>query len=256
MIIGAIIIGCVTGFVSAFFGIGGSSIDTPLLRIFLHFPPYLALGTPLPTAFLTVVIALITYWKSYLVNFRVWKYSLIGGLPGIIAGSFFSQFFSGKTLMLLTAVILFVAAGDFLIKSFRDKRKNDSQADSRPKSISSGYIVGVSALAALISGVLANGAGLFLIPAYVMFFGMKIKEAIATSLLTVAILILPACLIHYQLGHIDLYASAAMGIGVIPMAYVGAKMDMRAKSSTIQMLFGLMLIVFATYFFMTQIQVR
>jgi len=43
-----IIIGCVTGFISAFFGIGGSSIDTPLLRTFLDLPPYIAFGTPMP----------------------------------------------------------------------------------------------------------------------------------------------------------------------------------------------------------------
>jgi Sulfite exporter TauE/SafE. len=44
----AIIIGCITGFLSAFFGIGGSSVDTPVLRTFLNLPPLLALGTPLP----------------------------------------------------------------------------------------------------------------------------------------------------------------------------------------------------------------
>ncbi|TSA12811.1 MAG: hypothetical protein D4R73_01880 [Deltaproteobacteria bacterium] len=44
----AIIIGCITGFLSAFFGIGGSSVDTPVLRTFLDLPPLVALGTPLP----------------------------------------------------------------------------------------------------------------------------------------------------------------------------------------------------------------
>ena len=41
----------------AFFGIGGSSIDTPLLRVFLHVPQHIALASPLPTALLTIAIA-------------------------------------------------------------------------------------------------------------------------------------------------------------------------------------------------------
>ena len=78
----AIIIGSITGFISAFFGIGGSSIDTPLLRTFLHLPPYVALGTPLPLTVVTAVIASLTYKREHLVNYRTAVYSLIGGVPG------------------------------------------------------------------------------------------------------------------------------------------------------------------------------
>lgn len=255
MSIEAILIGCITGFVSAFFGIGGSSIDTPLLRIFLHLPPYIALGTPLPTAFVAVFIALVTYWKSHSVNFRVFKYSILGGLPGIILGSYFSNFFPGKTLMILTAIVLFVIGIDFLIKSIRDMQNEElGNHEERMKSVHRGYIFAVSFFVSIVSGILAIGGGLLLIPAYIMLFGMKMKEAISTSLLTVAIIILPSCIVHYQLGHISLGTSMAMGLGVIPMAYIGAKTDLRTKSKTVQILFGIMLIIFSVYFFISQMK--
>lgn len=255
MFIEAIIIGCVTGFIAAFFGIGGSSIDTPLLRIFLHLPPYLALASPLPTALLTIFIALLTYWKKHLVNFRVFKWSILGGLPGMILGSYLSQLFSGRFLMLFTAAVLFLVGGDFILKKFSDGRKENKKYQGKTKTVSAAYMTGVTFVLSTLSGILANGGGLFLIPAYVLLFQMKMKEAIATSLLTVAVMILPACIIHYNLGHIDLGVGAAMGIGVIPMAYVGAKMDLRTKSETIQLLFGLMLVIFSVYFFLSQLKI-
>ena len=81
------------------------------------------------------------------------------------------------------------------------------------------------------------------------------KEAVATSLLTVAVMSVPGMLIHYNLGHIDLETSAAIGIGVAPMAYIGAKMDIKTQSKTIKLLFGTLLITFSIYFFVSQVWV-
>jgi uncharacterized membrane protein YfcA len=64
---------------------------------------------------------------------------------------------------------------------------------------------------------------------------------------------LPAIIIHYSLGHIDWSYSAALGIGVAPMAYLGAKVDLRTDSKIIKLLFGLFLIVFSIYFFINQL---
>ncbi len=251
MTVEAIIIGCITGFISAFFGIGGSSIDTPLLRIFLDLPPYIALGTPLPVSVLTILIALGVYWKNHLINLHVFTYSILGGLPCIMIGSYVSRYFSGRFLMLLTAIVLFFIGWNFIRDSIHEKKKASLQ--KRQNMIPALYIFGVSSIIGIISGILANGGGLFFIAAFVMLFDMRIKEAIATSLLTIAVLIIPSCIIHYQLGHIDLGISAAMGIGVVPMAYIGAKVDMRTKSSMVKILFGVLLIFFSLYFFIFQI---
>ncbi|MFA5985984.1 MAG: sulfite exporter TauE/SafE family protein [Parcubacteria group bacterium] len=253
MTITAIIIGCFTGFLSAFFGIGGSSIDTPLLRIFLHLPPYIALGTPLPASIVTIIVALLVYWKKHLVDMRVFAYSVLGGLPGIIAGSYASRFFSGKVLMILTAVAIFAIGWNFALNGIAEK--NTTQSLKKQNEASSIYITAIAFLCSVISGVLANGGGIFLVAVFVKLLRMEMKKAVATSLLTIAVLVIPACIIHYQLEHIDLTVSLAMSGGVIPMAYLGAKMDLRTKSSTIKMLFGILLVVFSLYFFVSQLQI-
>lgn len=251
MTIIAIIIGGITGFISAFFGIGGSSIDTPLLRTVLGLPPYLALGTPLPLTLLVVAIASFTFWKKHLIDFRFATYGLLGGIPSIIFGSYLSGRFSGKLLMILTAIMLFFVGIDFAYKSFRER---NGKVTGRSKDSVPAYLIFLLAsLIGTISGILANGGGILFIPAFVILFGMRMKEAIATSLIIVSGMALPAIIIHHSLGHIDWSYSVAMGIGVAPMAYLGAKMDIRTSSKAIKLLFGLFLIVFSIYFFMNQL---
>jgi uncharacterized membrane protein YfcA len=46
-----------------------------------------------------------------------------------------------------------------------------------------------------------------------------------------------------------------MGIGVVPMAYMGARMDIKTKSKTIRLLFGTLLVSFSIYFFISQLWV-
>jgi uncharacterized membrane protein YfcA len=246
-----VILGCLTGFISAFFGIGGSSIDTPLLRTFLDLPPYIALGTPMPLTLLTATIASFAYKREHLVNFRVALYSLIGGVPGMVAGSYLTAYLSGKFLMLFTAGILFFMGIDFFYNNVIEKIFcREKTCFSSPATY---FIISVALVIGLLSGILANGGGIFFVPAYVVLFRMKIKEAIATSLLTVAVLSVPGSMIHYYLGHIDPATTAALGIGVAPMAYIGAKLDIKTKSKTIMLLFGILLVSFSVFFFISQL---
>jgi len=106
----------------------------------------------------------------------------------------------------------------------------------------------------ILAGLLANGGGIFLVPAYVIFFHLTIKEAIATSLLTVIVMSVPGSVIQYHLGHVDLRIMAFMAIGAIPLSYLGAKLDIRAKSKTVMLLYGVIMTTFAVYFFITQLE--
>jgi uncharacterized membrane protein YfcA len=247
----ALFIGCITGFIAAFFGIGGSSVDTPMLRTFLNLPALIALGTPLPLTILKATIASIAYKRKHLVNFRVALYSIIAGVPGMVLGSYLTAYLPGKFLMLLTAFVLFFVGIDFIIKTFKEKTHTEKKPFSQPPVY---YIVSLAIAIGILSGVLANGGGIFFVPAYVILFRMKIKEAIATSLLTVIVMAIPGSLIHNHLGHIDWMITLFMGIGVIPMAYLGAKLDMRTRSKNVTILYGIIMTIFSIYFFIQQIR--
>lgn len=247
----AALIGCLTGFVSAFFGIGGSSIDTPLLRLFLGMPPLEALATPLPLTVLTASIAFLTYRKEGLVIWRLAGWSLAGAAPGMVIGSLLTRWIPGRELMLLTAVVLFLVGVDFIVKDLTEKTFARRGAPrERPASL---MIAALTFPIGILSGMLANGGGIFLIPLFVIVFGLGFKHAAATSLAVVAVLALPGSAVHIALGHVDFAVMGALAIGIIPMAWLGARADIRTRSRTVMLLYGLVTAGFAVYFFFSQI---
>ncbi len=68
----------------------------------------------------------------------------------------------------------------------------------------------------------------------------------------VELVALPGSAIQLALGHVDLEIMALMAVGIVPMAYVGARLDIRARSRTLLLLYGLVMSGFAVYFFISQ----
>jgi uncharacterized membrane protein YfcA len=68
-------------------GVGAGIITAPVLILFFHVPPAAAVGTAL--AFAVAVKLLVVPMQLYRrqVDFRVLRYMLAGGLPGVLAGS-------------------------------------------------------------------------------------------------------------------------------------------------------------------------
>lgn len=246
----AILIGCVTGFVSAFFGIGGSSVDTPLIRTFLGLPPLEALATPLPLTMLTATMALFAFRKHHLVDLRLASLTLATGVPGMILGSLLTQYISGKFLMLLTATVLLLVGVDFIVKDLTERSFAGRRAEPHPPAW---LVLLLSAAVGLLSGVLANGGGIFFVPVFVVIYGLPVKEAIATSLAVVTVMALPGSAIQIALGHVNFPNMISLGIGIIPFAYLGARLDIKSRSKTILLMYGLVLSTFAVYFFASQL---
>jgi uncharacterized protein len=69
-------------------GVGAGIITAPVLILFLHVPPAKAVGTALAfgVAVKLLVVPMQLYRKQ--IDFRVLKYLLVGGIPGVILGSF------------------------------------------------------------------------------------------------------------------------------------------------------------------------
>ena len=58
------------GFCSGLFGLGGSSIGTPILRL-LGLPALIALASPLPLTFPSAIGGAIAYQKDRLIHWRI-----------------------------------------------------------------------------------------------------------------------------------------------------------------------------------------
>lgn len=249
-----IALGLAIGLLSGLFGIGGSSISTPLLRTVLGVPSLIALATPLPVTIPTAIAGGLVYHRRGLIEVNVATWSVIGGLPGVIIGATTTAFVPPQWLMVFTGVVIIgiairlgwsaiiAAPISSLVRGY------DTNKPSRSLLLALGFIIGV------LSGLLANGGAFLFIPAFVLILGMPMHRASGTSLVCTACLSVPGTVIHWLLGHIDPAMMLFLGLGVVPASYIGAKAALRLKSVQVQFLFSLFLLAFAVFFIYSQIR--
>ena len=244
-------VGALLGFLSGVFGVGGSSVATPILRL-MNVPRLLALGTPLPVTLPTALVGGWTYWRQGQVNGRAAMWTAVGGVPAVVIGSLLTTRVPGRLLMALTGAFVLAVAMRLLWKPVT--ADSETSGDSAPigKAPRAGVAVGkflaLGAVIGFLSGLLANGGGFLLVPAYLMLFAMSAQEAAATSLVAVALLALPGAWIHWRLGHVDLRLALLLTVGVVPATFLGARIGLQLDARRARLAFGVFLLVFGLFF--------
>ncbi|MCL5960855.1 MAG: sulfite exporter TauE/SafE family protein [Chloroflexi bacterium] len=252
-LIGYALVGLFIGVLSGLFGVGGSSISTPTLRLFLGVAPLIALATPLPVTIPTAIAGGLTYYRRGLVNLNVALWCSLAGVPAVIAGAAATAFISGSWLMILTGVVMLGigvrVAWAALVASTREREVSWDPSGRRVDLLA--VLIGVAV--GFPSGLLANGGGFLLVPAFILVLGLSMHEAAATSLMCIAAFALPGTVVHWALGHIDPVLMLSLAVAVIPASYLGARIALRLKSTQVQVLFGIFLFLFASYFLYSEI---
>ena len=105
----AILLGAAIGIFAGLFGVGGSSISTPLLRVALGTAPLIALGSPLPVTIPTAISGGVVYHRAGLINGRIVVWTVVAAVPTVVAGTLLTAIVSPHVLMLLVgASVVFV----------------------------------------------------------------------------------------------------------------------------------------------------
>jgi uncharacterized membrane protein YfcA len=205
--------GALIGTLTGLFGVGGSSIATPILAL-LGVPPIVAVGTPLPSTIPSAGVAVIPYVQEGEVRPRAAAFTILGGMPAAIVGAYASRWVGGESLLILSGVAL-VLVGQRVMRPIDTATRGRGEARRRNR----GALVAVSAGIGFFTGLLANGGGFLLVPAYILLFGLRMRQAAGTSLLVVLVLAIPTLLVHWSLGHIDWAVAGAFALGAVPMAF-------------------------------------
>lgn len=249
----AILVGLMSGYLSGQFGIGGGLITTPGIRLLLGRPAFLALGTPLLIVIPTALVGALTYYRSGYVRGDLALPLGLWGLAGVVAGSLITAYVSAHYLMVLTAVIIAGVGVAFLKTGAEGEESggglavhNGGQDSDAPRRGVWLALVGLAA--GFYSGLLGMGGGLLIIPALIWIFGLGIKETFGTSLVINSVYAVPGSTIHYLLGHVDLALAGLVIVGVLPGAYLGARVTIGLPDRLVRILFGLFMMVVAAYF--------
>jgi len=234
--------GVLIGALFGLFGVGGSSFATPVLSL-LGLSGFAAVASPLPATIPAALVGAREYARFGEVDRDVARWSIIGGVPATILGALLSQLVGGPVLLVASGVVLGVIG----VRVLRPISASSVAAGTERRK-SPAVIVAIAAGVGILTGLLANGGGFLLVPAFLLIFGLSMRKASGTSLVVIAVLTIPTLIAHWALGHIDWAAAAAFALGSVPTAWLVSRKSQGIRSEHLQHAFGVLLIAFSVWF--------
>jgi len=251
---------------SGMFGIGGASVTTPGLRLFLGASPAIALGTTLPAAIPTAAVGGLTYGRRGLVDWYVAAYICAAGVVGAVFGALLTKWLNLHYLMIITGAIVLYVAVATIVRGGRgteatpvdsEVAASEEEAEEVAAAASSRQnpwlVLAIGLVTGFYSGLLGVGGGVVMVPCFIYLLKIPIKKAIGTSLIGIMVIAIPGTIVHALLGHISWPLFLFLIIGVIPGAYLGARITIRAGERLIFVLFGSALACFGVVFIVNEI---
>jgi uncharacterized protein len=160
----------------------------------------------------------------------------VPGVAAAAAGAALTDVIDTHLLLVATAALLAYQSVGIL-------RGRDRPRPTTERPIPAVTYAGIGIVAGFVSGLLGIGGGTVIVPFLAGMLGTPLKRALGTSLLAIVVLVVPGTVVHAALGHIDWAVFAAIVVGAVPGARVGAKVALGARERTLRVLVGSFLLV-------------
>lgn len=284
------LIGCISGIIMGFFGVGGGFFLTPVLNI-LGLQIVIAIGT---VFFSRVGSSLFGTWKHLKQGDVILKLGILLGLPcigGIEIGKRFVLYLDRLNLaensIRITYITILVLISVYMLKEYVFQRKRTAERTagveaqekhkkSLPKrwisliqiapnvalpqselgSVSLWVLVISGLLLGVLSGILGVGGGFISLPFLIYFIGVPTIMAVGTSLIIVFFASSYGTFTYAITGHVDWRTAVTILIGSILCIQLGVAASKKAAEKRIKILFSLLLLCVAVSVFLKQIGLK
>ena len=198
--------GAIVGFSLGLTGGGGSIFAVPLLVYGLHVPPKEAMGVSLAAVGATALFGMLLRLRSGDVEVKTGLVFSLAGMLGAPAGAWIRQQISPTLLLALYSGVMLLVAARMWLKATRVVAETRALTEPAPRDeagptcrrdpegrlhLTSRCMLLLSAVGlgtGVLSGLFGVGGGFVIVPALVLFTGMGIHRAVATSLLAITLI--------------------------------------------------------------------
>lgn len=244
----ALVFGGVVGLSLGLTGGGGSIFAVPLLVYGLAVPPREAVGVSLAAVGATALVGALERLRARQVEVRPGLLFAVAGMVGAPFGSWLAGQITETLLLLLFAILmLLIAARMWLKSSVKAETRLPSETAEGPScrrdpagnllltSRCAVVLSVVGVLTGVLSGLFGVGGGFVIVPALVMFSGMRIHRAIATSLLVIALISASGVSGHLLAdGSISPRMTATFVVGGVAGMFLGSWLARRIAGPALQ----------------------
>lgn len=176
----AILGACAIGLSLGLMGSGGSILTVPVLVYLVDQPEKVAIAGSLMIVGSIALLGSLPYMRQKLVDWNtVWMFG-IPGMMGTYGGAWLSTYLTGIMQLAIFAGVMLLASY-FMLKPKHDYEEESDHERHLFKIVIDGLIVGI------ITGIVGVGGGFLIVPALVLLGGLNMRNAIATSLIIIAL---------------------------------------------------------------------
>ncbi|WP_349728788.1 sulfite exporter TauE/SafE family protein [Peribacillus frigoritolerans] len=255
-------IGLLAGAIGALVGLGGGIIIVPSLlylgtstNIIDELTPQVAVGISTVIMIFTGLSSTLSYLKHKVVDYKAGLIFFIGSAPGGIIGAYVNKNLNAEAFSLYFGIFMVFMAIVLLVKNrlkpmlFKPGKGKivKTYKTENGHSFSYGYhpllAVLISFVVGFCSGLFGIGGGALMVPVMMLLFFFPPHMAVATSMFMVFLSSITNSITHISLGNVNWpYAFA-----LIPGAWFGAKLgafiNTRLKSGTLENMLKIVLII-------------
>jgi uncharacterized membrane protein YfcA len=235
----ALAAGAVIGLALGALGGGGSVLAVPALIYLLGFSPVGATTASLVIVTVTSVTALVAHARDGHVRWRTGLLFAAAGVgPAMLGGALAARVPQAA----LTAAFALVA-GAAAVRMLRSRAAAEGVVTVRP-----GRAAAAGAGLGAVTGVLGVGGGFLAVPALVGVLGMRMRDAVGTSLLVITVNSIAA--LATRAGTVEALDWAVVGpfIGAAILgAWDGRRLAVKVSGPSLQRIFALVLLAVAAF---------
>ena len=245
--IGFLLSGFIVGLLVGLTGVGGGSLMTPILVLFFHIKPALAVGTDLLYASVTKSVGIFAHGKLGNIDWKIVKRLMVGSIPASILTTFYLRqidiastgavdiikFYLGIALLLTSIAVIF---RPFLIERSKVTLLKSDNAVAIATILLGLVLGGLVTLTSVGAGALDVTALLLIYPR------IGITKIVGTDIAHAVPLTLVAGLGHVSLGTVDYSLLGVLLIGSIPGIYIGSHLSSRVSEQSVRYVLALILI--------------
>ena len=225
-------------------GKGGGNFYVVILAM-SNIPMHEAATTGQFILFSASVAAMLIFQKSKSVS---WTLAiLIGTFTSLsaLAGGYFSHLFSGFSLKLIFAIMLFIAGVLMLIPVSENKANTKKKVwilniklGDKIYNINLGFALPITALTGFASGMVGVSGGSFLVPLMVLACGIPMHMAVGTASILIAATAFMGFIGHAIHGDFNPHYAIPLALVAIIGGIIGGKFSLKSKPKNLKRLFA------------------
>jgi uncharacterized membrane protein YfcA len=256
LVLGALVVGVCVGLT----GMGGGALMTPMLVLFFGVAPLAAVSSDLVASAVMRPVGAFVHLRHGNARLDLVRWLCLGSVPAAFCGVLIARALGSgagvqTVIQRALGVALIIAACGLLVRAYlrlaeraahRDGRRTKDPHGRPTLTVKPLPTLLVGLVGGLIVGLTSVGSGsLIIIALMALYPTVRASELVGTDLVQAVPLVLAAAVGQLIFGEFHASVTAALLVGSIPGAYVGAQLSARLPSALIRRVLGFVLLASA-----------